>query len=107
MIDYTGTAHVLETLGPSPSEESRFRVTFADLRGTGTSGQTYMLNGATGFSGAGHFGATTVVTYRTVLEQISQGPAPNEQTMLTLQVVFDSQGNIMEMRGTTTDTCHG
>jgi hypothetical protein len=107
VVDFTGTAQVLETLGPSPSPESNFRITFGDLRGTGASGETYILNGVTGFMGAGNFGAATVVSYMTILEDVSLGPAQNEQTVLTLQLVFDSQGNIIEMHGTTTDTCHG
>lgn len=102
VIDFTGTGHVIETTGPSNSAEGQFRVVFAALEGTGLTGETYILSGQSVL-----MGTSTVVQYMTVLEEISQGPDQNSNIRFTLQIVFDSQGNVIEIHGTATDTCTG
>ena len=108
VIEYIGTAQVVETTGPSNSPESQFRVIYSGLKGTGLSGESYILSGQAAFMSAGQPGtAATVVIQMTVLQQTSLGPDQNDHLMITMQIVFDSQGNVVETHGTATETCNG
>jgi hypothetical protein len=107
-VDVTGTVHFMQTVaGPGKSGESESRFVLGGLQGTGTSGDSYIFNGEGAFMSAGVPGTVVVVMLTTVTHLISQGPDQNFQTMFTMQLVFDGQGNLIEAHGTGTESCNG